>query len=31
MTLLVDSSAVLALLNSRDQWHETAVTSCRIW
>lgn len=26
MTLLVDSSAVLALLNSRDQWHETAVS-----
>lgn len=26
MTLLVDSSAVLALLNSRDQWHETAIS-----
>jgi len=24
MTVLVDSSAVLALLNRRDQWHETA-------
>ncbi|MBE3586841.1 type II toxin-antitoxin system VapC family toxin [Desulfofundulus thermocisternus] len=26
MTLLVDSSAVLALLNNRDQWHQTAIT-----
>jgi len=29
MTVLVDSSAVLALLNRRDRWHQAAAATLR--